>query len=159
MIILINGSINSGKSTISKLLVEKIPNTALLEIDSLREMISWMPLHDSIPLNLQNAVSLIKNFVERKINVVVPYPLSEDNYNFVVDQLKDLGTKIYTFTLSPKLEKAVTDRGGRPLVDWEVNRIKEQYGKNIHNPSFGEVIDNSSHSPEETVEIILSKLK
>lgn len=73
MIIFINGSINSGKSTISKLLQKIIPNTALVEVDSLREFIDWMPLQKSISLNLQNAVSVIKNFVDQKLNVIIPY--------------------------------------------------------------------------------------
>lgn len=58
----------------AKLLAQRIPNTALLEVDTLRDMISWMPLEDSIPLNLRNTVSLIKNFVSDGLNVVIPYP-------------------------------------------------------------------------------------
>ena len=45
MIIFLNGSINSGKSTIAKLLVKAMPNAAIVEIDALREMINWMPIH------------------------------------------------------------------------------------------------------------------
>ncbi len=159
MIIFLNGSINAGKSTISKLLVEKLPSTALVEIDALREMIAWMPLHDSIPLNLENAVSVIHNFVKRGLNVIVPYPLSQKNYEYMLESLKDLDEKMYVFTLAPKLEKTLTNRGSRELVDWEVVRIKEQYEKGIHNPSFGEVIDNSQQIPEETVNYILNKIK
>jgi len=44
MIIFINGSINAGKSTVAKMLAEKIPNTALVEIDVFHEMIEWMPI-------------------------------------------------------------------------------------------------------------------
>ena len=42
MILFINCSINSGKSTIAKLLAKKIKNSAILEIDFLRAMINWM---------------------------------------------------------------------------------------------------------------------
>jgi hypothetical protein len=44
MIIFISGSINAGKSTIAKLLAKQLPNTALMEVDALREMITWMPI-------------------------------------------------------------------------------------------------------------------
>ncbi|NQV88021.1 MAG: hypothetical protein HQ402_00505 [Parcubacteria group bacterium] len=159
MIILLNGSINAGKSTVAKLLVEKLPNTALLEIDALREMIGWMPIDQSISINLENAVSIARNFSKEGLNVVVPYPLSEKNYNFLIDGLKDLNTQIYTFTLAPKLEKTLTNRGNRELEDSEQERIKHHYKIGIHSPAFGEVVDNSEQTPEETVEIILSKIR
>jgi adenylate kinase family enzyme len=158
MIIFLNGSINAGKSTIAKLLIKELPSTALVEIDTLREMIDWMPLHDSIPVNLENAVSVIRNFVKRGLNVVVPYPLSEKNYEYMVESLKDFNEKIFVFTLAPRLEKTITNRGSRELTDWEKTRIHQQYEKGIHNPSFGEIIDNSEKTPEETAKYILSKI-
>ena len=159
MIIFINGSINSGKSTIAKLLIKDLPNTALLEIDSLREMFDWMPIDQAVPINLENAVSVIKNFVSRNLNVIVPYPLSQKNYDYMISNLNDLNTKIFVFTLSPKLEKVLTNRGTRELDDWEISRIKHHYDIGINNPSFGEIIDNSDQDPQETVEYILSKIK
>lgn len=158
MIIFINGSINAGKSTVAKIVAKELENTALLEIDVLREMIEWMPIDQAIPLNLENALSVIKNFAINNLNVVVPYPLSQKNYEYVVDNLKDLDAQKYFFTLAPKLEKAVTNRGTRELDDWERDRIAHHYNIGIHNPSFGEIIDNSDQTPEETAKIILSKI-
>ena len=40
VIIILNGVPNAGKSTVARLLVEKLPNTAHLEIDLLREITS-----------------------------------------------------------------------------------------------------------------------
>lgn len=158
MVIFINGSINSGKSTIAKLLAEKLGNTANVEIDKLRGYIDWMPIDEAIPLNLKNVVSLIKNFVESGLNVVVPYPLSQKNYDYLMDNLKDLNTKILVFTLAPKLEKVLINRGNRELDDWEINRIKHHYEIGIPNPKFGEIIDNSDQLPEETLEVIIKNL-
>lgn len=159
MIIFLNGSINSGKTTVAKILTDKISNTALLEIDNLRQMINWMPLEEAIPINLENSISLIKNFSNRRLNVIVPYPLSQKNYNFIMDGLKDLDTKIYFFTLAPKLEKVLTNRGNRELNDSEKERIKYHYNIGIHKPTFGEIIDNEEQTPEETAELILEKIK
>lgn len=159
MIIFINGSINSGKSTIAKLLADKIGNTANIEIDKLREFVEWMPIDEAIPLNLKNAVSLIKNFVESGLNVIIPYPLSQKNYDYMMDNLKDLKTKIFVFTLAPKLEKVLTNRGNRELDEWEVNRIKYHYEIGIQSPNFGEIIDNTDQTSEETLNIILEKIK
>jgi shikimate kinase len=158
MIIFINGSINSGKSTISKLLSQKIDKPAVVEIDSLSEFIEWMPIEEKISINLENAVSVIGNFAKRKFNIVIPYPLSQKNYNYMMENLKDVDEKIFVFTLNPKLETILKNRGERELDDWERNRIKYHYEKGINNPSFGIVIDNTNQSPEETVNIIFDEI-
>lgn len=158
MIIFINGSINSGKSTVSKILAKKIGNCAVIEVDELRNFVAWMPLQDSISLNWENACLLIKNFVQHDIHVIVPYPLSQQNYELVMRQLADSTSKLYFFTLSPTLEVALTNRGNRELDEWEVNRIKYHYEIGIHKPSFGEVIDNSKQTAQDTADVILQAI-
>ncbi len=158
MIIFINGSINAGKSTVAKILSNRIPNTSLLEIDTLREIINWMTIDQAVPINLENAVSIIKNLSKRNINVIVPYPLSKNNYDYLTNELENIDTKIYFFTLAPDLDRVLTNRGDREISDSEKERIKYHYEIGINNPSFGEVINNSDQTPEGTVKYILSKL-
>lgn len=158
MIIFLNGSINAGKSTVAKILAKKLSNVALLEIDALREMIEWMPIDQAVPINLENAISVIKNFSKRNLNVIVPYPLSQKNYDYMIENLKDLEAKIYFFTLAPRIEKALTNRGTRELDDWERERIQHHYNIGITNPTFGKIIDNSEQTPEETADYILTKI-
>ena len=117
MIIFINGSINSGKSTIAKLLVKELPKTALVEIDTFHEMIEWMPIDEAIPLNLENALTVIRNFIDKGLSVIVPYPLSQKNYDYFVAGLKDMDIETHVFTLAPKLEDVLTNRGTRELTD------------------------------------------
>lgn len=159
MIIFINGTISSGKSTIAKLLEKKIPNTVVLEIDALRDLINWMPLEEAIPLNLENAVSLITNFVGHKFNVIVPYPLSEKNHDYLTKNLEGLDTEKYTFTLTPKPEELTKEQRGRKLSDWEKERIQYHTKIGLTAPSFGELIDNTNQTPEETAEVILNFVK
>jgi hypothetical protein len=159
MIIFINGSINAGKSTVAKLLVKELSNTALLEVDALRDMIDWMPIDQAVPINLENAVSVIRNFAHNGLNVIVPYPLSQKNHDYIIEQLKDINTNIFIFTLAPKLERVLTNRGTRELDDGERLRIEHQYNIGVHNPLFGEIIDNSHQTPEETRDYILEKIK
>ena len=158
MIIFLNGSINAGKSTVAKILAKNMDNVALLEIDVFHEMIEWMPIDQAVPINLENAVSVISNFVKRGISVIVPYPLSQKNYEYMVDNLKNIDTKIYFFTLSPKLEKTLTNRGTRELTNQEKDRINHHYNIGIPSPTFGEIIDNSNQTPQETADYILSKI-
>jgi len=157
MIVFINGSINSGKSTLAKLLADKIGNCAILEIDNLREFIEWMPIEKVIPINLENAISLINNFDKNDLNVVIPYPLSEKNYEYIKNNLK-VKSKIYFFTLNLKLDEVLKDRGNRKLDDWERERIKHHYEIGINKPSFGEIINATNQTPEETLELILKKI-
>jgi len=158
MIIFLNGSINSGKSTLADILAKKLPDVALLEIDELRAMIEWMPRDKAIPINLENAVSLIKNFSKRGLSDIIPYPLSQNNYDYIMGEIGSLSAKIYFFTLAPRLEKVLTNRGTREINEIEKDRIEYHYSIGINKPSFGEVIDNSDQTPEETAKIILGKI-
>lgn len=158
MIIFINGTINSGKSTVSHLLKKRMPKTAVVEVDALRKFIDWLPLDQAIPINLKNAVSVIKNFVDEDFNVIVPYPLSEKNHKFFSQELASIGQKLIFITLAPKLEKALENRGMRELTEEEKQRIRYHYSIGIENPSFGVIIDNSNQTPEQTIEEILKKL-
>lgn len=155
MIIFLNGSINSGKSTVAKLLVEKIPNSAIVEIDALRDMIPWMPIDQAVPINLENAIAVIRNFTKHNISCIVPYPLSEKNYAYMTHELADIETSIHYFTLAPSLETALANRGSRKLDDAERERIKHHYTIGIHTPSLGAIIDNSQQTSEETAREIL----
>jgi uridine kinase len=154
LIIFISGSINSGKTTVSKLLAAKIPNTAHIEVDDLRAMINWMPLEESIPLNLKNALSLTLNFIERNINVIISYPLSKMEYEFFNKSLP-LEVERFYFTLSPRIDYVLKNRGTRELTEWEIERIKYHYKTDVNNPGAGIVIDNTLHTPEETVNEML----
>lgn len=157
MIIFLNGSINSGKSTIAKILVDKLPNTAHIEVDDLRKTIKWVPLDDAILINLENTTSLIKNFIKRGFNVIVTYPLSKSNFDYFQNSLKDLRAEIYFFTLNPRLETALSR--GRKLTRWEKERVKYHYQIGINNPGFGITINTTYQTPTEITEYIISQLK
>jgi AAA+ ATPase superfamily predicted ATPase len=157
MIIFISGSINSGKSTVAKILAEKIKNSAVIEVDELREFINFMSLDEAIPLNLENTVSLIKNFNARGINCIIPYPISQNNYDFLINNLSDI-KDIHFFALNPSKLVALSNRGNRELSDQEKERISYHYSIGINNPDFAQIIDNSNLSPEETAIAIIDLL-
>lgn len=113
MIIWINGSINSGKTTIAKLLGEKLEKTAVIEIDELRHFISFTSLEEAIPINLENAIMLAKNFIRYGYIVVIPYPLSEKNKEYIQKSLFDTDIEIKIFSLKPSLGVALSDRRER----------------------------------------------
>jgi 2-phosphoglycerate kinase len=44
VIILLNGSINAGKTTVAQELIASLPRTAHVEVDALREFVRFLPL-------------------------------------------------------------------------------------------------------------------
>jgi hypothetical protein len=156
MIIYLNGSINSGKSTVAKLLISRISNTVHIEVDHLRNFAGCLALEEAIPFCLEDAITLTKRWVKRGFNVVVSWPISEQNHLRFVQALAETDSPFYTFTLSPQLDIVLSNRGRRMLTKWECNRIAHLHAIGIHNPSFGVVIDNSNQSPKETTDEIVT---
>lgn len=151
MIIFINGSINSGKSTVAKKLAAKFDKPALVEGDNLGAFIEWMSIDEAVPINLENLVSVIRNLSRHEFTIIAVYPLSESNHTFVINSLADLKETIHVITLSPNIDKALSDTTDRQLTDWERARIRHHYKIGIPNPSFGVIVDNTNETPDETV--------
>lgn len=154
MIIFINGSINSGKTTVAKELQKLIPNCAVVEMDSFHDFVPWMELEEVLPLNYKNAVDVIRNFIEAGLTVIVPYPLSKGRFEELSVALKELGP-IHAFTLNPDLEAVSKNRGARTLTSEEKERIQYHYQIKINNPGYGEVINNTNQTVRQTVGDIL----
>lgn len=159
MIILLNGSINAGKSTVSKRLCELLPRTAHVEVDGLRDFIAWMPLEESIPINIETAIAVAKVFVRRGLNVIFSYPLRPEDYEIILSEFAELGVPVHCVTLRPRLEVSLTNRGARQLTDWERSRIPYHYETRLNQPDFGVIIDNSEQTPEETAREILQLIE
>ncbi len=117
-----------------------------------------MQIDKAVPINLENAAAVIRNFTKHGISCIVPYPLSQRNYEFMTSGFSDLGVPMFFFTLAPSLEKALSDRGKRKLDEQERERIKHHYDIRIHASSFGTILDNSNQTPEETAKIILKSI-
>ncbi|MGI4788889.1 MAG: phosphotransferase-like protein [Janthinobacterium lividum] len=159
MIILLSGSINAGKTTVSKLLVQMLPRLAHVEVDRLHDFVEWMTLDEAIPLNLQTAVAVTRCFVRFGLSVVISYPLPDEDYDYLLRELQPLGVPMFAVTLSPTLAAALTNRGERELTQWERQRIPYHYRTGIHKPSFGITIDNTHQTPEETARQIVALLE
>lgn len=158
MIVFVNGSFNAGKSTVAKLLAQKIENAAVVEVESFHDFIDWMPIKESVLINLENATLVIRNFVKRGFNVIVPYPLSKQTYEYMMEKLKDMEGEIYIFNLNPDINEVLGNRGNKELTEAEIERIKYHYSIGINNASFGKTINNTNQTPEETAEIILGSI-
>ena len=155
MIIFINGNMNAGKTTVAEILKKQIEKPAIVEIDELGSFISWMPIEEMVPINWENALLVIKNLVKYSFNVIVPYPISQKNFELITNDLKDVGTDVFFVNLNPPLGALVTNRGDRPLSREEIDRINVLHENKIAEHEFGIIIDNSKQTPGETTSEIL----
>ena len=80
VIILLNGPINAGKTTVAREITALLPNTAHVEVDVLGEFVPFLSLAEAIPINLENAAAVTRNLVRRGFNVVLTYPLGQADH-------------------------------------------------------------------------------
>ena len=165
MIILnINGPVNAGKSTVSKVLEKKIENSFFIEVDDLMTDEE----EESLNLSIQEGWKERCNRLVQKLNalkksktyetVIFAYPITEKTYQ-EWKQLEDKTCKFLNITLAPSLEVCLTNRGERKLNEWEINRIQQMYQKGYHSRDFADLIINNDHlTPEETADVIMSFL-
>lgn len=146
--IIISGSINSGKTSVSKALQRQVHGLAHIEVDDIGAFIDWMPLEQQIPLNLKSAGLIARVLLDAGIPVVISYPLTEDEHTKLIQSLTPYPS--HTFTLSPSLQIARSNRGSRVLDAWELDRITYHYQTGISRPSFGVTIDNGNEGPDDS---------
>lgn len=159
MIIILNGPINSGKTTLAKILWEKIPNCAHIEVDKIREFIDWMNNKDAWKISMDTAILVAKAFVKNNLNVIITYHISKTTYEKIFNELSPIDPNIFVFTLKPEFENLLTNRGTRELNKWEKGRIKETHEKKSYEVDFGITINNSAQTSQETADIIFNTVK
>ncbi len=161
MIILnINGPINSGKSTISHILAQKLSNSIFIEVDDLVDENEFPDFKTRINERLKRLyVKLDALILDNKYDYVIfAYPMSDKTYKQITKIINEQ-INFIVVTLNPKLEMCLTNRGNRELTDWEQIRIKQMYEQGFNTFSKSNlIIDNTIQTPEQTVSKIMSYL-
>ena len=160
MIILLNGCINAGKSSVAKALVRLLKDAAHIELDDLRHCMPALPFEGRVfTITLEAAVALARVFVPHGLHCVLTWPLGQSQYDFLVTELEPLGQPIHAFTLDTDLDVLLTNRGGRELTEYERRRIQEQYADGRHKPAFGTIVNNTHWTADQTAQHILALLE
>ncbi len=160
MIVLLNGCINAGKSTVGRTLVHMLKDAAHVELDDLSDCMSALPFEGRVfAITLEAAIALTRVFVSHGLHCVLTWPLGQSQYDFLMSHLQPLGQPIHAFTLDTELDVLLTNRGGRELTGMERQRICEQHADGRQNPEFGTVINNTHWTAEQTSEHILDLLR
>lgn len=153
----ISGSINSGKSTIARLLCDKIENGVNIELDVLSYFDKNLSIDQKTNFIIQDGLDLAKNWIDRKCMPILNWPLWGDEAAFMLAYSKKLNLEPVIINLIPGIETVKKNRGKRALTEWELNRIDYMHNAgNINNPQHGIKIDNANLTPDETVDRIIS---
>ena len=156
MLVFISGSINSGKTTTSKSLAEKL-GAAFIDVDDLNDTIPNFNLATDLDKSMDLAIKTINNYAKQGKDVVADYVVRQKDFDRFTNEIETQPQII--ITLAPRLEVAQGKRGNRELSEWEVSRIKYHYDTGIASPKFGYILDNSEITINETVERILNIMK
>ena len=160
LILNINGPINSGKTTVSKILVNLLPNATFIEVDELmsdeEEAKLGLSMQDGWAERQKrlNETLLALKQSRKYETVIFAYPISKNSYK-IWTSMADENTRFMNITLAPSLEECLKNRGTRELDDWDRNRIREMYEEGYQNRPYSDfIINNDNQTPEETAEII-----
>ncbi len=156
----INGNMNSGKTTIGKLLEEKVSNSVFIDVDYIIKNYSFYEDSLTFPeyaeLRFNKMLDYIKNIKDNKF-YIFGYLFFEYRYKKLIDLLGE--NKFLFVTLSPPLDFLLKNKETRELKNIEKSKIEAFHKLGIHNfPNHGVSIDNSSYSPQETADRIKKML-
>ncbi len=164
-IININGPINAGKTTVSKILADQLRSSLFIEVDNLLSDDEQKAKGLNMQEGWQERLKRLKYIIEQEKqkqqyeNIIFAYPLTEKTYT-EWKQWEDETTKFININLAPQLEICLQNRGKRILNDQEKNRIKQMYQQGHHNSKFADlIIDNSIQTPLQTTQQILTFLQ
>ncbi|WP_341677098.1 hypothetical protein [Niveibacterium sp. SC-1] len=154
-LVLLNGAVNAGKSTVARLLRERCQRLAHIEVDDLTDFADWMSLERKVPLGLVNACDVARNFLAEGVDVLLTYPLSDADFAFMRARL---GAEIEPvgITLWCEPGRNRENRGTRVLSDWERERIGWMHANGVARPAFSLCIDTTRLTPEETAAAVIT---
>jgi Adenylate kinase and related kinases len=149
-VVLVNGPINSGKSTLGFALSRRLPEACFVDGDD-------HDAPDDAPLSVRIDAALRR--IEARIAgaegqfLVVAYPLRQEDFERIRVACEGQGARLIVITLAPPLAAALADRGGRRLDPDERERIVEMYREGYHARPFSNlVLDTARLDPDQAAD-------
>lgn len=156
----ISGSVHSGKTTVSRLLAARMPNSLYLDGDLISALVGQSysqgtPIDDLLPEVHKHITKLVKASLSNGLSIIVDFPFTDENRRGMENDLRQVKFEAKWFLLKPKIEKVLSPSETRPeLNDWEIERIKYHYKSPLMDTTLAKVIDSTHQTPEETAKII-----
>lgn len=145
VVICLNGPINAGKSTIGRVLADRLPDAEFIEGDD-HGIPEGVPFEEMIAQATAWLAGLIAE--KQRAFLVIAYPLRPEDFALLREASAKRGARLFVVTLAPPMELVLKDRGARRLDDEERARIREMYAEGYASRDFSDMIVTDVESPE-----------
>jgi broad-specificity NMP kinase len=172
-LIFIEGPMGSGKTTTSKLLNQRLPDTARIAMPDIKRLIPNYKENKNTLVILRDVMNgMVDTYLKHNVSVIVELVTKADGVEILRETAKKYDARFFGYRLSaPKdiREKRVHDRtretlGVETLTQEKIIELSEYFEPNdrffIYNPISNGVlpIDTEKMSPEEVVEWIIKRI-
>ena len=154
----ISGTMNSGKSTVAKLLSKRL-SYAIIELDRFSENVcEFMDFPAYIDLNYAMISEIVALYEKNNILCIIVYPINNKRYQELPSMFVSLCT---FFSIDPSIEVALSSRGKDRILDsFARDRIEYHYGEGkLYEVDFAERIFTKDMTPEQTSDVIFLKMQ
>ena len=146
-VVVLNGSINSGKTTTGRALAVLLPGARFIDGDD-------HGISRSIPFQqmIDRAVFWVADQITAATDscLVIAYPLRDSDFVILQAACAARNARLFVATLAPPLAVALSDRGARKLDGDERARIHEMYAEGYPTRTFSDVIVTDQATPQQT---------
>lgn len=159
-IVLINGPMNAGKTTVAQILADKLTNCSYYDADQESRKHQTKELPELIECVMRYLTESGIKSAATGHDVILSGVVYEGDFTEMKSAYEANGHTFYTIVLSPSLDVCASDRGDRTLSNWERTRIRDMFEKGYQKPEFADyIIDNSTQTAEETAEQVMTWLE
>jgi hypothetical protein len=155
-VIILNGSVNSGKTTIGRALAAILPGAEFIDGDD-HGISRSVPFLEMIDRAIQWLVDQVATATVSYL--VVAYPLRDSDFALLQAACAARNAGLFVATLSPPLELVLSDRGARRLDAGERNRIREMYAEGYPSRAFSDLIITDVTTPSQAARQIADQLQ
>lgn len=160
MIILLDGAKGAGKSSVAKILLEKIKNVVFLSFDNERKL---LPERDKIVSGIHKEpfdkiIKKASEYLKLEKNLVIDCGLTKERVLDLEQLALNFNSKLYKFYLTAPYEfllKRVSERDSAKGKKTDVDRFDEVYNI-VHSKEFNNfnIIETDKLSQEEVADTI-----
>lgn len=155
LVICLNGSVNSGKTTTGKALAGLIPDAVFIDGDD-------HGASDDAPFEIMLVISMTR--LEREITsatapvLIIANPLRDEDFARLQCAAVARAAQVFVVTLAPPVASVIADRGTRQLSSGERVRAAEMYEEGYHQRPFTDLLITDAPSADAAAHVIVMRL-